>query len=42
MRKMVEDQNTLKNIHINLSTLDDETNARSLGIQVAESEPQQA
>ena len=42
MRKMVEDKNTLKNIHINLSTLDDETNARSLGIQVAESEPQQA
>jgi len=38
MRKMVEDQNTLKNIHTNLSVLDDETNARSLGIQV-ESEP---
>jgi hypothetical protein len=42
MRKMVEDQNTLKNIHVNLSTLDDETNARAMGIQVAESEPQQA
>jgi len=35
MRKMVEDQNTLKNIHTSLSTLDDETNARSMGIEVA-------
>jgi hypothetical protein len=38
MRLMVEDQNTLKNIHSTLSVLDDETNARSLGIQV-EAEP---
>ncbi len=38
MRKMIEDQNTLKNIHSVLSILDDETNARSLGIQV-EAEP---
>ncbi len=34
MRKMVEDQNVLKNIHTNLSTLDDENNARAMGIQV--------
>jgi hypothetical protein len=38
MRKMVEDQNVLKNIHTNLSTLDDENNARAMGIQV-EAEP---
>jgi hypothetical protein len=37
MRMMVEDQNTLKSIHVNLSVLDDETNARAMGIQVAES-----
>jgi hypothetical protein len=38
MRKMIEDQNTLKGIHTNLSVLDDETNARAMGIQV-EAEP---
>lgn len=42
MRKMVEDQNTLKNIHVNLSTLDDETNARAMGIEVAVEQEQQA
>jgi hypothetical protein len=36
MRTMVEDQNHLKNIHTNLSVLDDEVNARQLGIQVEE------
>jgi hypothetical protein len=36
MRVMVEDQNHLKNIHTNLSVLDDEVNARQLGIQVEE------
>jgi hypothetical protein len=36
MRAMVEDQNHLKNIHTNLSVLDDEVNARQLGIQVEE------
>jgi hypothetical protein len=36
MRSMVEDQNHLKNIHTNLSVLDDEVNARHLGIQVEE------
>jgi len=34
MRNMIEDQNTLKNIHTNLSTLDDEVNARHMGIEV--------
>jgi hypothetical protein len=34
MRMMVEDQNTLKSIHVNLSVLDDETNARQMGIEV--------
>jgi hypothetical protein len=34
MRNMLEDQNTLKNIHTNLSTLDDEVNARHMGIEV--------
>lgn len=34
MRNMIEDQNTLKNIHTNLSTLDDEVNARQMGIEV--------
>jgi hypothetical protein len=34
MRLMVEDQNTLKSIHVNLSVLDDETNARQMGIEV--------
>lgn len=34
MRNIIEDQNTLKNIHTNLSTLDDEVNARHMGIEV--------
>jgi hypothetical protein len=38
MRSMVEDQNHLKNIHTNLSVLDDEVNARQMGIQVEELE----
>lgn len=36
MRSMVEDQNHLKNVHTNLSVLDDEVNARQMGIQVEE------
>lgn len=36
MRAMVEDQNHLKNVHTNLSVLDDEVNARQMGIEVEE------
>ena len=39
MRSMVEDQNVLKNIHTNLSVLDDEVNARQMGIEVEEFKP---
>ena len=38
MRALVEDQNQLRNIHTNLSTLDNELAARSMGIQVEELE----
>ena len=34
MRQLAEDQNTLKQVHVNLSAIDDELNARRLGIQV--------
>jgi hypothetical protein len=36
MHKLATDQNTLKNVHTNLSVLDDEFNARQMGIQVAD------
>jgi hypothetical protein len=38
MRALMEDQNELRNIHTNLSTLDNECAARSMGIKVEELE----